>query len=132
MSHLNTTVITGNLTQDPTLRETATGVPVAHFPVAVTHRVFRQGAWADLPTVYKDVVVWRGTARNVAATLTAGMRVTVVGYEVDASYTPQGGDRKVVRTATEAEEVSVSIRFATATVTKNTPRTRNPEPAPAG
>ena len=83
-------------------------------------------------TATKDVVVWRDTARNVAATLTAGMRVTVVGYEVDASYTPQGGDRKVVRTATEAEEVSVSIRFATATVTKNTPRTRNPEPAPAG
>lgn len=125
MSHLNTTVLTGNIAGDVTLRATDHG-PVTNFTVAISHRVWRGGEWCDSSPVFKDVAVWRHAAYNASNTLAQGMRVTVVGVEKDASYVPQGSDRKVHRTVVDAEEVSVSIRFATAVVTK----TQRPE-APA-
>lgn len=127
MSSLNTTVVTGNVTNaGVTLRETNAG-PVANFTVAVSHRIKRQGEWVDSDPVFKDIAVWREPAHNAADTIKPGMRVTVVGVEKDASYTPAGSDRRVYRVVVEAEEVSVSIRFATAEVTKTGRRT-----APAG
>ena len=44
--------------------------------------------------------------------LAAGTRVTVIGREVDDSYTPTGSARRVVRTVVEAEDVAASLRYA--------------------
>ena len=73
--------IAGNLVDDPELRFTPAGQPVAKFRVASTPR-FRDnttGEWKDGDSLFLTCNVWRQAAENVAETLTRGMRVIVSG-----------------------------------------------------
>jgi single-strand DNA-binding protein len=71
--------IAGNLVEDPELRFTPAGQPVARFRVASTPR-FRDnstGEWKDGDSLFLTCNVWRQAAENVAESLTRGMRVIV-------------------------------------------------------
>ncbi len=73
--------IAGNLVDDPELRFTPSGQPVAKFRVASTPR-FRDnstGEWKDGDSLFLTCNVWRQAAENVAESLTRGMRVIVSG-----------------------------------------------------
>ena len=126
--YLNPVVLTGTVTHDPEFRHTAAGVALATFTVVFRHRVLRQNKWVGSNPIYKSVVVWRDQARNVAHSLAAGTRVTVIGREVDDSSTPDGSDRRVVRTVVEAEDVAVSLRYAVADITKIARSVQHPQP----
>jgi single-strand DNA-binding protein len=52
-----TTIITGNLTDDPELRYTQGGAAVANFRVAVTPRVKDGDSWKDGDTSFFRVTV---------------------------------------------------------------------------
>ena len=73
--------LVGNLTADPELRFTQSGVPVAGFTVASTPRVFDRasGEWKDGDALFLRCTLWRQPAENVAETLTKGARVIVTG-----------------------------------------------------
>ena len=59
----NHTSIVGNLVEDPELRFTNNGTPVANLRVAVTQRVQdKDGSWRDGETSFFTVNVWRGQA----------------------------------------------------------------------
>ena len=63
--------IAGNLVEDPELRFTPAGQPVARFRVASTPR-FRDnasGEWKDGDSLFLTCNVWRQAAENVAETL---------------------------------------------------------------
>ena len=64
--------ITGNLTEDPELRYTPNGAPVANLRVAVTPRVKDGDGWKDGETSFFQVTAWRTLAENVAESLTKG------------------------------------------------------------
>ena len=102
------TVITiiGNLTNDPELRWTQSGAPVADFTVASTPRSFdrQSGEWKDGETLFMRCSVWREMAENVGESLRKGMRVIVTGR------------RTVVEL--QVEEVGPSLRRAKAQVTR--------------
>ena len=71
--------ITGNLTDDPDLRYTPNGHPVANFRLAVTARVKDGDGWRDGETSFFRVNVWRQLAEHVAESLTKGDRAVVIG-----------------------------------------------------
>jgi single-strand DNA-binding protein len=105
--------ITGNLTEDPELRYTPNGAPVANLRVAVTPRVKDGDGWKDGETSFFQVTAWRSLAENLAESLTKGARVMVYGRLQQRSWeTPEGERRSVVEV--QAEEVGPSLRWATA------------------
>ena len=121
MSNENSMNITGNLVDDPELRFTPAGQPVASFRVASTPR-FRDsatGEWKDGDTLFLTVDVWRQLAENVAESLNRGTRAIVTGRLRQRSYETKEGEKRTVYEL-EADEVGVSLRNATAKVTKAT------------
>jgi single-strand DNA-binding protein len=120
MANGNQVVLVGNLTDDPELRFTAGGVPVASFTLAINRR-FRDpttNEWKDGDTSFLRCNVWRQQAEHAAESLTKGARAIVVGRLRSRSWETQDGQK---RTATEIEVDSVgpSLEYATAQVTKS-------------
>jgi single-strand DNA-binding protein len=109
----NTVTLVGNLTDDPELRFTTGGAPVASFRLAVTPRIRQGDQWTDGETSYFRVNAWRTLAENVAESLAKGARAVVIGrLRLRSWETPEGERRSVVEV--EADEVGPSLKFATA------------------
>ncbi|MGW2371764.1 single-stranded DNA-binding protein [Kitasatospora sp. NPDC001683] len=110
--------IVGNLVDDPELRFTQSGVPVAKFRIASTPRTFdrQSNEWKDGESLFLTCNVWRQPAENVAESLQRGMRVIVQGRLNQRSYEKDGQKRTVFEV--EVEEVGPSLRSATAKVTR--------------
>lgn len=118
---MNDTVITivGNLTAEPELRQTQSGVAVASFTIASTPRTFDRQAneWKDGEALFLRCSVWRDLATNAAASLTKGMRVVAQGRLQQRAYQDREGNN---RTSIElqVDEIGPSLRYATAQVTR--------------
>lgn len=115
------TIITlvGNLTDDPELRFTPSGAPVANFRVASTPRTFdrQSGEWRDGDPLFMSCAVWRQAAENVAESLQRGMRVVVTGRLKQRSYETRDGQQRTV-VELDVDEIGPSLRYATAKVTR--------------
>ena len=111
--------IAGNLVDDPELRFTPAGQPVARFRVASTPR-FRDnstGEWKDGDSLFLTCNVWRQAAENVAESLTRGMRVIVQGRLRQRSYETKEGEKRTVYEV-EVDDVGPSLRNASAKVNR--------------
>jgi single-strand DNA-binding protein len=115
----NVITVVGNLTDDPELRFTPTGVPVTNFSVAVNRRFFNKetNGWDEKLDGFFRCNVWRDMAENVAESLQRGTRVLVQGRLTSRSYDDKDGQTRWV-TEIEVDEVCPSLRWATAKVTK--------------
>jgi single-strand DNA-binding protein len=115
----NTMTLVGNLTDEPEMRFTSTGIAVANFTIASTSRVFNKeaGEWRDGDTLFLRCTVWQQSAENLADSLTKGTRVIVSGRLRQRSFETREGEK---RTSVElvADEVGVSLRYATVQITK--------------
>jgi single-strand DNA-binding protein len=102
----------GNLTDDPEVRNTETGIARAMFRVAVSGRREQEAS-------FFTVIVWRDQAEHVAESLSKGSRVVVVGRLQQRSWTAEDGSaRSTVEVL--AEELGPSLRWATAMTTRAT------------
>jgi single-strand DNA-binding protein len=111
--------IAGNLVDDPELRFTPAGQPVARFRVASTPR-FRDnstGEWKDGDSLFLTCNVWRQAAENAAESLTRGMRVIVAGRLRQRSYETKEGEKRTVYEV-EVDDVGPSLRNASAKVNR--------------
>ena len=110
--------IVGNLTADPELRFTASGVAVANLTVASTPRHFdkNKNEWVDDEALFMRCSIWRQPAENITESLTKGMRVIVVGRLKQRSYEKDGEKRTVVEC--EIDEIGPALKYATAKVNK--------------
>jgi single-strand DNA-binding protein len=108
-----TTIITGNLTEDPEVHFTPNGAAVANLRVAVTARVKDGNDWKDGDTSFFRVNVWRSLAEHVGDSLSKGDRVIIVGRLKTRSWETPEGERRTV-TEIDAEEIGPSLRWATA------------------
>ncbi len=111
--------VVGNLVDDPELRFTPAGQPVARFRVASTPR-FRDnttGEWKDGDSLFLTCNVWRQAAENVAESLQRGMRVIVNGRLRQRSYETKEGEKRTVYEV-EVDDVGPSLRNASAKVNK--------------
>ena len=113
----NETVLTivGNLTAEPELRFTNSGLPVASFTVASTPRTFdkQTGEWKDGDALFMRCSAWRDLAENVAESLTKGTRVVVQGRLQQRSYTDKEGNQRI-SIELQVDEIGPSLRYATA------------------
>ena len=117
----NDTVITviGNLTADPELRFTQSGIAVASFTIASTPRTFdrQSNEWKDGEALFLRCSIWRDAAENVAESLEKGSRVVAQGRLKQRSFTDREGNN---RTSIEldVDEIGPSLRYATAKANK--------------
>jgi single-strand DNA-binding protein len=77
---INRVNITGNLTRDPELRSTASGMAILKLGVAVNDRRKNQqtGEWEDAPN-YIDVIVFGSRGESLSRFLSKGTKVAVEG-----------------------------------------------------
>jgi single-strand DNA-binding protein len=101
---LNRIILIGRLTRDPELRYTPTGVPVAHFSLAVDRGFTNQQG--ERETDFIDIVVWRKQAEVVSNHLQKGRLVAVQGRLQIRTYQAQDGTNRKA-----AEVVADDVRF---------------------
>ncbi|MGI5850063.1 MAG: single-stranded DNA-binding protein [Christensenellales bacterium] len=95
---MNRATIIGNLTKDPELRTTGSGISVCTFTVAVSRSFNRD------ETDFIPVVTWRALAENCSKFLSKGRKVGVSGRIQTRSYEANNGERRYV-TEIVADEV---------------------------
>jgi single-strand DNA-binding protein len=125
MSETERLTLVGNLTADPELRYTTSGLPVTSLRVAVTPRTRQEdGTWTQGETSFHTINVWRDQAEHAVDSLTKGARVIIVGRPKERSWTDADGtDHQVAEV--DAEEVGPSLRWATAKVTRTNGTSRS-------
>jgi single-strand DNA-binding protein len=119
MAGETTITVIGNLVDDPELRFTPSGAPVANFRIASTPRTFdrQSNEWKDGDTLFMRCSIWREAAENVAESLTKGTRVIVTGRLVQRSYETREGEKRTV-VELQVDEVGPSLRYASAKLTR--------------
>jgi single-strand DNA-binding protein len=85
---MNKAMIIGNLTRDPEMRTTASGISVCRFTVAVTKPFNRD------ETDFITVVAWRKTAEIIGKYVTKGNKIAISGYIQTGSYDDKDGNRR--------------------------------------
>ncbi len=108
----------GNLTADPQLRVTKSGMSVASVTVASTSKVFdkQAGRLADGETVFLRGSVFGAMAENVADDLRKGDRVIAQGKLKQGSYEKDGV--KVTTYELVVDEIGPSMRFSRASIAR--------------
>lgn len=94
----NKVFLIGNLTRDPDLRYTTSGIPVARFTVAV-NRFRRKGAEVEAGGQEADfinVVAWRRLAEICGEFLKKGRPVAVEGRLQIRSFTGRDGQKRTM------------------------------------
>lgn len=106
---MNKVFLIGNLTRDPELTETAGGVSVCHFAIAVNRNYASSDG--ERQTDFFNVTAWRGLADNVSRYMKKGNKVAVVGSIQIRNYEDNQGQRR-----TAVDVIAQDIEFLT---TKN-------------
>jgi single-strand DNA-binding protein len=102
----------GNLTDDPEVRHTESGIARVMFRVAVSGRREQEPS-------FLTVIVWRDQAEHAAQSLSRGSRVVVLGRLQQRSWTAEDGSaRSTVEVV--VDELGPSLRWVTATTTSAT------------
>ncbi len=92
---INRVVITGNLTRDPELRATASGMSVLKMGIAVNDRRKnpQSGEWEDVPN-YFDVTVFGQRGESLSRFLTKGSKVAIEGKLRWSQWETPDGDKR--------------------------------------
>ena len=117
---MNKLTIIGNLTKDPELRTTASGINVCNMTVAVN----RRRAGNDPETDFFGVSVWRGLGESCAKYLRKGAKVCVIGAVGVRTYQTNSGETRAVM-----EVNADDVEFLSG---RNENRQESPAPAPEG
>ena len=92
----------GNLTKDPELITTNSGISVCRFTLAVSRRYTNSSG--ERETDFLNLVVWRTLGENCHKYLKKGSKCCVVGTIQNRSYEAQDGTKRYI-TEIVAEEV---------------------------
>ena len=87
---MNKLFIVGNLTRDPELRTTSSGISVCSFTVAVNRRRSSNAAAGQPEADFFRVSAWRALGENCQKYLAKGRKVAVTGSVSVSTY--QGSD----------------------------------------
>lgn len=99
---MNKVVLIGNLTKDPELSTTNSGINYCRFTLAVSRSFANKNG--DRETDFINIRVWRGQAENCHKYLRKGSKAGVIGNIQTSSYDAQDGSKRYV-TEVVAEEV---------------------------
>jgi single-strand DNA-binding protein len=105
-ANINRVVLVGNLTRDPELRHTPSGMPVCSLRLAVNaRRKDETGQWVDKPN-YFSITVWGQQGENCAQYLSKGRPVAVDGRLDWREWESQDGTKREA-----VEIVAESVQF---------------------
>lgn len=104
---INRVVITGNLTRDPELRATASGMSILKMGIAVNDRRKNQqtGEWEDAPNFF-DVTVFGQRGESLSRFLSKGSKVAIEGKLRWSQWETPDGDKR-----SKVEIVADDIEF---------------------
>ena len=94
--NLNFVLLSGRLVQDPELRYTPSGRPVARMRIASDRRFKDQSGEWQTETLFVDVIAWRDLAERCADKLRKGSPIIVEGYLRSRSWETESGQRRSV------------------------------------
>ncbi|MFH0953681.1 MAG: single-stranded DNA-binding protein [Verrucomicrobiota bacterium] len=98
MGSMNRVFLMGNLTRDPELRRTPTGLSVLDLRLAVNERFKNKAGEAVDSVCFADVVVWGRQAETCGQYLAKGSAVMVEGkLQFEQWQTPEGQKRSKLR-----------------------------------
>lgn len=103
---MNKVFLIGNLTRDPELTETASGVSVCHFTIAVT-RNYTTGD-GERETDFFKCTAWRGLADSIARFCKKGGKVAVSGSVQLRNYDDNKGQKR-----TAVDIIAQDVEFLT-------------------
>ena len=103
---MNRVFLIGNLTRDPELAETNSGLSVCHFAIAVNRGFASAGG--ERQTDFFNVTVWRGIAENVAKFCKKGNKVAVSGSIQIRQYDDNQGNKR-----TAVDVIAQEVEFLT-------------------
>lgn len=112
---MNKCVIIGNLTKQPELSTTASGISVCKFTVAVNRPFKTEG---ENGVDFFNVTAWRGLADNCGKWLEKGKKVCVVGPIQFRTYTDNNGNTRYT-----SDLVAESVEFLSSNNTEDKPET---------
>jgi len=94
-ANINRVVLVGNLTRDPELRHTPSGMPVCSLRIAVNTRRKDNatGQWTEKPN-YFDITVWGNQGESCAQYLSKGRPVAVDGRLEWREWDAQDGTKR--------------------------------------
>ena len=109
---MNKIILIGNLTRDPELRTTPSGVSVCDFTIAVNNRGSRtqQTAGGQQDAQFFRITVWRQLGENCAKYLQKGRKVFVSGPLTARTYQGNDGQTRVSLEVTADEVEFLSSR----------------------
>ena len=102
---MNKCYFIGNITKDPALTETDSGIAVCKFSIAVNRRRAGDG---EQQTDFFNVTAWRGLGENVARYCKKGSKVCVVGRIELRQYESRDGVKKLA-----VDVVAEEVEFLT-------------------
>ncbi len=116
---MNRVILIGNLTKDPELSTTNSGINYCRFTLAVPKRFV--GSAGERDAEFINIVVWRTQADNCHKYLKKGSKAGVVGSIQTRSYDAQDGTKRYVTEVVADEVEFLSSRSAdTSTDTTDT------------
>ena len=107
---MNKVYLIGNLTRDPELSETTSGVAFCRFAIAVNRTFVNADGTRDAD--FFNITVWRGQAENCGKFLKKGSKVAIVGSLQNRTYEDKEGVKRTVTdiVANEVEFLSTGAR----------------------
>ena len=90
---MNKVILIGNITRDPELPETQSGVAVCRFGLAVGRQY--SSSDGERETDFFNITAWRGTGENIARYCRKGQKICVVGTIQMRPYEDREGIKRV-------------------------------------
>lgn len=102
MASFNKVILIGNMTADPELKQTTSGISVCSFSIAINRKFSKEGEQAcDFITIQ----TWRQQAEFVSKYFKKGMPILVCGQLQQRTWTDNQGQKRYA-TEVVADEVS--------------------------
>lgn len=108
---MNKVFLIGNLTKDPEMRSTQSGVAVCNFTIAVNRRF--KNANGEQETDFLNVIAWRQLAELCGKYLAKGRKVAVTGSIQTRTYEAKDGSKRTAESYQQLKKCSYFLNHAT-------------------
>ena len=120
--NLNKVVLAGRMTADPELKQTASGVSVLSFTIAVNRSyVSKNSEQGERQADFINVVAWRSTAEFISKYFRKGSAICVSGSIQTRSWQDQQGQRRYATEVVADEAMFVESRSESTSQSSYTP-----------
>ncbi len=94
MTDFNRTILAGNLTRDPELKYTPSGMPVCAFSIAVNSTFTDKKGQKNEQVLFVPIIVWGKQGENTAEYMKKGRGVLIEGKLKQEKWTSKEGEKR--------------------------------------